>query len=371
MKVTINKLDHFGRGITHINNKITFIENALPDEIVDINIYKETKKYNLAKVKKHIKPSTNRVKPPCKYYGICGGCHIMHMDYKYQLEFKENKIKEILKKYANIDSKIINNIICSDQFAYRNKITLHSKNNKIGLYKEKSNELIEIDKCLLVNDNINKKILDILKENININNDIVIRGNKDIITTVDNNNYITDNILDKKFIISTKSFYQVNSKLVSCMYEKVINYFKNKNYAKVLDLYCGTGTIGILVSDYVKKVIGIEMNNSSYQDALKNKKLNKTDNIEFINGKVEDYINEFSNIDAIIVDPPRTGLDHNTINYILDINPKSLIYVSCDPITLARDLNILKSKYNIKEITPVDMFPNTYHCESVCILERR
>ena len=371
MQVTIEKLDHFGRGICHIDDKITFVKDSLPDEIVDISIYKETKKYNLAKVNKHLKTSTNRVNPPCKYYNICGGCHIMHMNYKTQLSFKENKVKEILKRYANIDNNIIKDIEFDDQFNYRNKLTLHNKDNKLGLYKENSNDIVEIEKCLLVNDNINKKLSGLKKETIIDNKKIVIKGTNKIITSLDKDDYLIEEISNKKFIVSKDSFYQVNYKLVSRLYDKAISYLKDKNYKKVLDLYCGTGTIGILASDYVKEVIGIEINKSSYQDALKNKELNNITNIEFINGKVEDHIDEFIDIDAVIVDPPRSGLDKYTIENIIKIRPQIVIYVSCDPITLARDIKLLDLKYEAKEITPFDMFPNTHHCESVCILERR
>ena len=372
MQITIEKLDNLGRGICYINNKITFVDNALPNEIVDIDIYKETKKYNLGKVISYIKTSKDRVAPPCKYYDICGGCHIMHMSYQKQLSFKENKVKEILKKYGNVEEDKIKDIVYNDEYGYRNKITLHTKDNKLGLYKRKSNDIVEIDKCLLVNNNINNQINKFRKEKLYTNEDITIRGVSDILTSLDKEKkYIIDEICNKKFIVSTESFYQINYKLVSSLYTKVISYLKDKNFNKILDLYCGTGTIGIIASDYVKEVIGIELNKSSYLDSLKNKKLNKVNNIEFINGKVEAYINEFNGIDAIIVDPPRKGLDKSIIDNIIKIKPELLIYVSCDPITLARDIKLLSSSYNIEEITPFDMFPNTYHCESVCLLERR
>ena len=372
MQVIIEKLDNLGRGICYLNNKITFVENALPNEIVDIDLYKETKKYNLGKVKQYIKTSKNRTIPPCKYYNICGGCHLMHMSYQSQLSFKENKVKEILKKYGNIEENKIKDIVYSNEYGYRNKITLHTKDNKIGLYKRKSNDIVEINKCLLVNDNINNKIEQIREEKLCTNEDITIRGLSDILTSLDKEKeYIIDKICNKKFIVSIESFYQINYKLVSSLYTKVISCLKDKNFNKVLDLYCGIGTIGIIASDYVKEVIGVELNKSSYLDALKNKELNRVNNIEFINGKVEDHINEFNEIDAIIVDPPRKGLDKSIIDNIIKIKPKELIYVSCDPITLARDIKLLSTSYNIKEITPFDMFPNTYHCENITVLERR
>ena len=142
--------------------------------------------------------------------------------------------------------------------------------------------------------------------------------------------------------------------------------------SNTLDLYCGTGTIGIYVSKYTNHVLGIDCNQSNILDANKNKELNKVENIEFIASKVEDVIENIKDkYDLIIVDPPRAGLDPKTIKTIKEMSPINIIYVSCDPVTLMRDLNILKEHYNIVEITPFNMFPRTYHCESITVLERK
>ena len=139
----------------------------------------------------------------------------------------------------------------------------------------------------------------------------------------------------------------------------------------VLDLYCGTGTIGIYISDLVDSVIGIDNNPSNYYDAINNKKLNQSNNVSFILDSVENVIDNFQDVDCIIVDPPRKGLDKKSLFEIDRINPNSIIYVSCDLFTLMRDLSYLQKNYTIKYIKPFNMFPRTYHCESVCILERR
>lgn len=397
MNLKIERLDHYGRGIGYINNKITFINNALINEIVTIKEIKENKKYNIANVDEIISKSNNRINPICPYYYDCGGCDIMHMDYDTQLKFKEDKVKNILKKYANIEENKINSIIPSKELNYRNKITLHVKNKKIGLYKNNSNDIVEIDKCFITDEDINKVIKSLEKFILDTENSIdkiiikkannillYIKGkietNKlvnyfdDINIVVNdkcvlNNDYIIDKIFNKKFKVSSESFYQVNSKQIENLYSLVIKNIKNMNYNKVLDLYCGTGTIGIIISDYVKEVIGIEVSKSSYRDALENKEINNANNIKFINGKVEDYIDDFKNIDVVIVDPPRSGLDKHTIKVLESINSQKIIYVSCDPITLARDIKLLSSNYETIEVTPVDMFPNTHHVECVCVLK--
>ncbi len=174
---------------------------------------------------------------------------------------------------------------------------------------------------------------------------------------------------DKEFIISYSSFFQINRKLTKRLYDEVLKTVKNKKPNKVLDLYCGTGTIGIYISDFAKEIIGIDNNGSNILDANKNKKLNKVNNIEFICDKVENRIDTFKNIDLIIVDPPRAGLDNKTKEYLQKIKSKTIIYVSCDPVTLSRDLKELNESYIINYIKPFNMFPKTYHVECVCVLK--
>ena len=153
MKCVIEKMDHQGRGISFIDGKITFIENALPNEVVDIDITNEKKKFNEGIVKTYIEKSKDRIVPKCKYYDVCGGCNLMHLSYKKQLEYKENKVKDILKRYANYEN--VNSIIESnDELNYRNKITLKI-NKKMGYYKRKSNDIVYIDECKLANNKIN------------------------------------------------------------------------------------------------------------------------------------------------------------------------------------------------------------------------
>ena len=396
----IESLDHNGRGITKIDNKISFIENALPGEIVEVNITKNKKKYLEGNVKKYIKYSKNRVTAPCKYYNFCGGCNIMHLKYADQLKFKENKVKNILKKYLNKDIKI-NPIVKSDNVIhYRNKVTFHVKED-IGYYETDSNNLIKIDNCILAE----KKIFDIFKylkllklnninkltlrtnnneimliiesstNNININN---IKEYFDSIYLKYNNKYIhlygdkeiKMNLENYLYLISPDSFFQVNKNVTIKLYNLIKSYI-DKNEC-VLDLYCGTGSIGIFISDKCSKVLGIEINKYAINNAMINKEINNIHNIDFIcndSGKATEKLN--FNPDVIIIDPPRNGLNIQTINNILKYNSKKIIYVSCDPMTLVRDLKVFSDLYEIASITPFDMFPNTHHVESVSILQRR
>lgn len=392
----ITGLDHNGRGITHINNKITFVTNALPDEIVDIEITKENKKIIEAETIQIKKQSPNRIEPICPYYKECGGCDLMHLKYEKELEWKQNKIKEIMKKYAGLDVTIKPIITSNQPLHYRNKITLQVKNGTIGLYSKKSNHLIPIDKCMIADQKINKIIVQLKECDLTKTNQIVIRigenesmvvlddGNKEElkqklsnVTSIIVNNkcihgktHITNKIGNKTFQISPPAFFQVNQNTTEKLYNEIIKKADLKNKESILDLYCGTGTIGIYLSDYVKECFGVEINQEAIKDANENKKINNVENFKFMSGNVNQiFKGNLPKTDLIIVDPPRSGLDEITTNGLLDLEIPIIIYVSCDPFTLARDLKKLQEKYEIQSITPVDMFPRTHHVECVCALK--
>ena len=387
LEVEITNLDHFGRGIVK-KEKPIFIDNALVGEIVEIEITKDNKKYSEGRVIKYIKKSPLRVESNCPFYDKCGGCDLLHLSYQEQLKYKETKVKEIIKKFSGLEC--VKEIVPTIQYNYRNRVTLHVK-QKLGYYQKKSYDIINIDNCLIADERINDFIKKLNNIDLNTITKITIRvsskesmlviegGKLDIISfkevdtiIVDNQvlkgrGYIIEEINNLKFVISPDSFFQVNRLGMINIYNQVLKYVDNDT--KVLDLYCGTGTIGIYLADKVNQVLGIEINKSAINDALMNKKINNLDNIDFKLGDVEDVLNNNSfKADCIVVDPPRAGLGNMVIKNIFKIQPQKLIYVSCDPVTLARDLNILKDKYNVVEITPFDMFSNTYHVECVCAL---
>jgi 23S rRNA (uracil1939-C5)-methyltransferase len=185
--------------------------------------------------------------------------------------------------------------------------------------------------------------------------------------------YIEEKIDDLTFKLSPMSFYQINNKIMKKLYNKVLEYVSNIENETILDLYCGIGTITLFLSKQVKRVIGIEISEDAIKDARENVKINNSNNIIFIQGKVEEKINSLMDekIDTIVMDPPRNGIDKQTLNAVMKINPKQIVYVSCNPVTLARDLKILcNEKYNLIEITPFDMFPQTNHVEAVVLMSR-
>ena len=393
MKVLIEKLSNDFKGIAHINNKIIFIPNTLPGEIVNIEITLEKKDMCEGRVISYIKKSPDRVNHLCKYYGKCGGCEIPCLEYKKEILYKKEIFVDIMKRYSDIltNPDIISSI---DEYKYRNKITLRVFDNKLSLVEYSSNKLIPISECLLVNDNINNVIKVLNTIDLSGVKEVIIRGVNEIMVIINgeidvntlydklkgkvysiilNNKNIYNNdsiIIDVNgylFNVFPLSFFQVNTNMISKLYDKVLEY---AGFGKsLLDLYCGSGTIGIYLSKSFDVVRGVEINRDAITGANINKKINNIKNISFEHKKSNeiDEINE----EVVIVDPPRAGLDDITIDKLLSSSAKKIVYVSCNPITLARDLKLLSKCYEFKDVTLFDMFPHTAHVESVSLLERK
>lgn len=409
MSYKIERLDHQGRGITYINGKIAFVKDTLPGEEIELKIIKENSKLIEAEPTSFLKESQLRVKELCPYYKECGGCNLLHMSYEEQIKYKQSKIVDVMKKYADINSEVIKQIVpCDRQFHYRNKVTLKVK-EKLGYFKEKTYELIPIKKCLLVNDKINEiiKILngytdlssikevviksftdketmliiylqeDEINENLldylsrHVDNIIVYDNNKKMIKRIGKSNIIA-RLMKKQFKIGANSFFQVNMDQTLKIYDKIADYLSKIEDSTVLDLYCGVGSIGLYsVSNYAK-LIGVEIVPEAIENAKTNAELNSMENTKFLVGDTKTILMHSNyKADTIIVDPPRAGLDKSVIEDIKKINPNMLIYLSCDPITLARDLKLLSDLYDVEELIPYDMFPNTHHVETLVKLIKK
>ena len=391
MEIKINELDHLGNGIGKIDNKVIFVPKSLKGDICDIDIIKNKKNYSIAKINKIITSSPDRVEAICPYYNECGGCNISNLTYDKQLQFKEDKVKNIFKKYLNID--INPKIIGSNQiYEYRNKITYHY-DSKLGLVSL-FDKIIDIDKCLLVNNKVNELYNEIKKKDLSNLKTITIRTcDNGLILSIQGKLNI-DNLSDKciaiymnneciyqkeegyimindlKYIVSDKSFFQINTSNISKLYNEIVKYGNFTKKDKVIDLYCGVGSISLYISKYVKEVLGIEIIEDAIRDAKRNALINNITNAKFICGDVSKLIDDNIDCDTLIVDPPRVGLDKHTTEVINNKKISKLIYVSCDPMTLVRDINLLNN-YKMEKISIVDMFPQTHHVECVSLLCRR
>lgn len=392
MQVHIDRMDHFGNGIGNINGKIIFVKGALTGETVDVTITKDKKSFMEGTINTIIYKSSKRVEPFCKYFGVCGGCSLCHLNYENTLEYKKERVKNILSKF---DIPKINVIRNENDLYYRNKIELKIVDGKLGFYEKSTHNLIEIKECKVTKKSINKsfefvKNMKLESANVTIRanyNDevLIIIDSKEkpvilnpedykIVGIVLNDKciYGQDNFMEKInnlfFTVSYNSFFQVNNYINL----ELFNLIKENIVGKtVLDLYSGVGTLSIVASKVVDKVYSIEVIANAVKNALINAKINKCDNINFILGKVEDKIGFINDkIDTIIVDPARAGLDKKTIKVINKLSPQRIIYVSCDTQSLANNLVDL-ANYEIKKFYILDMFSYTYHIECFCILDKK
>lgn len=399
MEVKIERIDHHGRGIGYIDGKIIFITNALPSEVVEVKVTNDTAKYMEGEVVSYIEKSPNRVKSKCPYYGECGGCHLRHMSYDDTLEFKKNKVANILKKYNSIEMPI--EVVRNKQKDfYRNKVELKVVDGVYGFYKRNTHEIVEIDRCLNAEEEINTilrstNILNIQNGTImikaNYNGEIILNiescddanidierlrekcklvgilYNKKLIFGAD---HFIEIINDMFFKETYNSFFQVNRYINSELFKLIEDNVEEGSI--VADMCSGVGTLSIVASKKAEKVYSLEIVENAIKDGLLNAKMNRRDNIEFMLGDAYSNLGKIKEkLDTIIIDPPRSGLNKEALKTILDIEPEDVIYVSCDPITLSRDLKVLQHKFDIKKIYILDMFSFTYHVESMIILKRK
>lgn len=386
--VKITGLDHLGRGIGRVNGKIIFVKNAYIDEEVIVKVTKEKKKFLEGEVISFEKKSPYRIDPKCSILNC--GCALKHIPYEKQLIFKQDKIKNIIERFTGLKDVVKDIIPSDDVYNYRNKVTLKVK-EKLAYSENDSHNLICINRCELLDEKINKAINEINKIDLKGVSEVMIRAfDETMVCFKGNVNYeslkdISSIYIDEKlvfgkekisaklgdftFLVSDKAFFQVNTKMAFKLYKKVEEIIMKDKTKTLLDLYCGTGTIGIFLSNHFKKVIGIEINEKAVMDAKENAKINDIENCEFYVGNLDYGLKEKA--DIIVVDPPRKGLSEKTIKDTLNINPEEIIYVSCDPMTLARDINSLKENYIVEEIIPLDLFPHTYHVESITKLKRK
>ena len=430
-----------GEGIAKIDNFTIFIPGAIKGEKIKILIVKVLSSHAFGKILEIIKKSEKRKEVDCLTYKRCGGCNLRHIEYEETLKIKQDVVQNLVNKILKNKIKVQETVGMKNPFHYRNKAQYPlGINNKgepiIGVFANRTHEVIPIEKCLIQNpqsEQIAKYILNFIKENkisiynentrkglfrhivikigirtgqimcilvvngenilkeeqlinelitkfpqiktivknVNLKNTNVILGQRNI--NVYGNGYIEDILGKYTFKISPLSFYQVNPIQAEKLYNLGVEMAQISKDDTVFDLYCGIGTISLFMAKYAKKVYGIEIVKEAIDAAKENAKINNVDNTEFYAGDVEVVLDELINknkvkADIVMFDPPRKGLDKKSINNILQIKPKKLVYISCNPATLIRDLKMFEEQYEIKTIIPVDMFPWTSHIECVSLL---
>jgi len=372
VKLHIDDLSDKAEGIGHIDGKAVFVKGALPGEDVEAVILKDKGRFLKAQVKGYTSE-------------VCGGAPLLRMPYDEQLAWKKKHVTDCLKRLGKLEDPKVNDIISmEDPYRYRNKGEFNVDgrlpycNTNCTECPIQSKEAMEVVAAFREDPRKNAEKLIVRTS----------RSGEHLAYTVQQNGYellysgekiIHEHIGDIELEVDPFSFYQVNSVQCEKLYAKVKSYVKDGD--SMLDLYCGAGTIGLYCADKCSRVIGVEVVHEAILQANKNAIMNHIVNATFIEGKAEDAVAEKLQgvkADLIVVDPPRAGCAKKLLETIVSIAPERLVYVSCDPATLARDINILRnlecsdgSHYEFIEATPVDMFPHTVHVETVCCLYRQ
>ena len=434
MKLEIDKAGINGEGIAFFKRKPVFIEGCFPDEVVDADLIDEGRHYK-GRLKAILKKSPDRILSVCSYADKCGACALMELKYEKQLAIKMQLLENALYKYAEYEGKIEGIVKSDDVYGYRNKCNLPiiSYNGKLvnALYKQGSNHPCLITTCFIHEESveeIRRKILDVLNRhklqaydrrekkgmrqlivrafdkgaqavlvtgNDTLKENVIadlkkIKGLKSLFQGI---NTVRDPIrmmpeklrplfgkekidvksLDYELELSPQAFFQLNHKQAEQIYKDAAALIKEKQKL-IIEGYCGIGTISLAMHDKAEKIIGIEIIEKAIKDAKDNAKKNKVENVEFRCGDAAKEIRkivEKEKADVIVVDPPRTGLDDELLKTLLKSKAKQIIYISCNPSTLGKDLYILKKEYEIHLVRGYDMFPNTPLVETLVELVRR
>jgi len=402
-----------------MNGIATFVPGLLPGEIAEVEVYEAKKKWQRARLVSISKQSPERIDAPCSVFEGCGGCQLQHTTYAETLLWKQRWVEDALSRIGKINIDVKPIIGMPNPWSYRNKARLHRiPSGKLGYYKEKSKDLVQFSDCLLLSERMNRWIrlteefltagfeeihTLTFRENTKGEGFLLLEGPPTKALSAEDNpeffealfkegvrcvwgtdsegslaliwgeEAFSQTILDMTFDVSPLSFLQVNPSQTDVLYSHVLEGAALTGNEIVWDLYSGIGTLALALASKAQKVTGIEENPYAVEDAIQNAvNNNAVGHVEFLKGKVESRMMKLDEQpDVVVLDPPRTGMHPFVVQRILELKPQRIIYVSCDPGTLARDLGVLtQGGYRVDSVQPVDMFPWTQHVETVVCLNR-
>jgi 23S rRNA (uracil1939-C5)-methyltransferase len=343
-----------GKGVGREQGKAVFVPYTIESEIVSAEIVREKKQFAEAELVEVKQKSPDRVEPQCPYFGRCGGCAYQHVSYEHQLAIKWRQVRDALQRIGKLKDVPMRPIIPSPkQYAYRNRITVHAEEGVIGFFRRDSHRLIDIEHCPISTDEVNRALTELRAQP-----------------------YVRDGHYTLRASARSRVFSQTNDEVANALRELVTNLVA-PNQELLIDAYCGAGFFAKALLDKFERVIGIDWDKFAIAAATENataKEMYIAGDVEtveaavsaaFASGDVQPRALGTSAATTIIVDPPATGLTEGVRKAISDLAPETLIYVSCNPPTLARDLKELQHKFAINSITPLDMFPQTAEIEVV------
>ncbi len=365
LTLKIDDIAFGGDGVGRIDDFVIFVPFVVEGEEVEVEIIERKKSFARAKPLRVLTPSPDRVKPECPHFGLCGGCQYQHIAYPRQLEIKRRQIVELFRRIGGLSEADIAPVVpCPSPYGYRNRIMLRSQWNKrlqklhIGFLQYDRPWAVDLEECKIAEPGINDQIAGVRR------NPPPRGGLK-----------VTLRLLPEGWSVPGDSFFQNNFHALPALVQAVEDRLKDSGARHLVDAYCGVGFFAIELSETVESFAGVEYDVRAVKAARENAAQHNATNGDFIQGKTEELLQSLVNRfdpsqTAVVIDPPRKGCQPGTIQMLRDARPSQVIYVSCHPATLARDLNALCADgiYRLARVTPVDMFPQTQHVECVADL---
>lgn len=363
--LTIHDLAFGGEGVGRIDDFVIFVPFVIVGETVAVEITEVKKNFARAKLLRIVTPSPERVAPECRYFTQCGGCQYQHIDYAAQLRFKHKQIADLFERVGKISRAVVAPVLpCPSPYGYRNRIMIRSQWNgpakklEIGFIRADNNFVVDIEECKIAEPALNDQIKEVRANP-------PPKGGIKVVLRVQPENWE----------VPQSSFFQNNFFLLPKLVETVRGFLQAGGARHLIDLYCGVGFFGIETSDLVESFVGVEYDQLAITAARQNASSRKINNGEFLSAKVEEILPELlqkfsAEKTTVILDPPRKGCWPETLRLLRETRPAQVIYVSCHPATMARDLNILCAEgvFELARVQPLDMFPQTQHVECVADL---
>ena len=368
ISLTIHDLAFGGEGVGRVDDFVVFVPFVITGETVEVEITEVKKNFARAKLLRVVTPSPERVAPECRYFGACGGCQYQHIGYAAQLRFKHKQIADLFERVGKISAEKIAPVIpCPQPYGYRNRIMIRSQWNGpatklvIGFLRADNQFVEDIEECKIAEPVLNQQIKEVRANP-------PPKGGIKVVLRVQPENWD----------VPRDSFFQNNFFLLPKLVETVREFLSASGARHLIDLYCGVGFFGIEAAGVVDSFVGVEYDKLAIAAARQNAASRKINNGEFVAAKVEEILPELlkkfsAEKTAVILDPPRKGCWPETLQLLRETKPAQVIYVSCHPATMARDLNILCADgvFELSRVQPLDMFPQTQHVECVADLRRR
>lgn len=385
------------------DGRAVFVPFGLPGERVRVRLVEEKRGFARGKLLQVLSPAPGRITPRCRHFSVCGGCHYQTLSYENQLLAKTQILRDQLRRIGKIEDPPLRPMTASPQeWAYRNQVQFHvTVNGKLGFVNSRGNQVFPILECHLPEPAINTfwpelqfgphtniervsvragaddELMLLLESNSPETPELEIAADVSVVHVFEEKAVIIAgrehffiDILQKDFRVAADSFFQVNTKMAEKMVEYLLEKLPVESSSVLMDVYCGVGLFSKFFAPKCGRVIGVESSKSACEDFAFN--LDEFDHVELYEGSAEDVIPHLDvKPDVVLVDPPRAGLEKRVVDGILRMNPRLVAYVSCDPSTLARDAaRLINGNYRLMEVAPFDLFPQTYHIESISIFEK-